>query len=185
MNLSLEHQRLLLAVAREAIARGFTEGAPWSPEPSAYPTALRVPAATFVTLERCGALRGCIGTLTAHQPLVADVAEHAFGAAFHDPRFAPLAAAEWPDTAVSISVLSPPVPLAFADEQDLLRQIRPGQDGLILEDQGHRATFLPAVWESLPEKADFWRHLKAKAGLQADHWSPTLAVKRYTATKFA
>jgi uncharacterized protein len=173
-------QRTLLEVACRAIDGGLRTGRLVSIRARDFEPALHVPRATFVTLERGGALRGCIGTLTATRPLVEDVAHAAYAAAFNDPRFPPLLQSETHDLELHISILSPPQPLTFVDEDDLLRQMRPGIDGLILEDDGRRGTFLPSVWESLPDPRSFWQHLKLKAGLPVDHWSPTLRVSRYT-----
>lgn len=173
-------QRMLLEVARRSIDAGLRTGRPVHLDAAQFEPALRVPRATFVTLQRGQALRGCIGTLTPVRPLVEDVAHAAHTAAFHDPRFPPLRSDETHDLDLHISILSPPRSLIFTDEADLLRQIRPCIDGLILEDGPCRGTFLPSVWESLPDPALFWRHLKLKAGLPADHWSPTLRVSRYT-----
>lgn len=140
--------------------------------------------ATFVTLEIGGALRGCIGVLEAIRPLVVDVARNAFAAAFEDPRFPRLTRAELPRLDIHISVLTPPEPMHFDSEADLLRQIRPGIDGLILEDRGRRGTFLPSVWEQLPKPDEFFEHLRHKAGLPGGYWSETLIVSRYTTESF-
>ena len=177
-------RQTLLAVARDSIRHGLQTGQPLRLRPDDFDPGLAAPGAAFVTLERGGGLRGCIGSLEAHRPLVTDVAENAFAAAFRDPRFPPLSPAEFDDLDIHVSVLSPPEPLKFDSEADLLSRIRPGIDGLIIEDLGHRGTFLPSVWESLPEPALFWRHLKQKAGLPPDHWSPTLRVYRYTTESF-
>lgn len=177
-------RRALLDLARASIRHGLAEHRPLAIEPLDYPPALREPRAVFVTLNREGQLRGCIGHLQACQPLAQDVAENAYAAAFRDPRFPPLGADELADLEVHISVLSPPEPLAVASQAELLARVRPGVDGLILEDDGHRGTFLPAVWESLPRPADFLRHLKVKAGLPPDYWSDALRVSRYTAEAF-
>lgn len=141
---------------------------------------LQQPGASFVTLTRHGELRGCIGSLEARRPLLEDVAENAFNAAFRDPRFLPVDRHECDQLDLHISVLSPTEPLHFRDEADLLRQLRPGIDGLVLSDGRHRGTFLPQVWEQLPDPQDFLTHLKRKAGLPAAHWSPRLKVERYT-----
>ena len=114
------------------------------------------------------------------QPLIEDVAENAWAAAFRDPRFAPLSQAEFPRLEIHISILSPPQAMSYSSQQDLLTQIRPGIDGLILEEGYRRGTFLPSVWESLPEAADFLSHLKLKAGLPANYWSDKIKVSRYT-----
>ncbi len=168
-----EQKNQLLRIARCAIER--TE----IPEASA--PELMEERATFVTLEIDGRLRGCIGMLEACRPLAEDVAENAFAAAFRDPRFPPVSPAELDDLEISISVLSPPEEMVFSSEEALLEQIRPGVDGLILQDGFRKGTFLPSVWEQLPEKASFFEHLKLKAGLAPGHWSDTLRVFRYTA----
>jgi AmmeMemoRadiSam system protein A len=182
--LGAEERRILLDLARSSIRHGLADHRPQPVEPRDYPAALREPRAAFVTLERDGQLRGCIGHLEACQTLVEDVAENAFSAAFRDPRFPPLRADELADLEVHISVLSPPEPLPVESESDLLRRLRPGIDGLILEDDGHRGTFLPAVWESLPQPEQFLAHLKRKAGLPTEYWSDSVRVSRYTAEAF-
>ncbi|MCP3866848.1 MAG: AmmeMemoRadiSam system protein A, partial [Gammaproteobacteria bacterium] len=145
------------------------------------PDSLLRPGASFVTLSLQGQLRGCIGHLEATQPLVQDVVENASLAAFSDPRFSPLTPGEFKNIEISLSVLSAPEPLLFDSEADLLGKIRPGIDGLILKEGAFRGTFLPSVWESLPEPIEFLRRLKQKAGLGADYWSDSLQVLRYTA----
>jgi len=175
-------RRLLRRVAEQAIAHGLTEGRPPDGvDLAALPASITQPGASFVTLELGGRLRGCIGSLAAREPLARDVAANAWRAAFADPRFPPLQTHEMLELAVKISVLSAPEPVEVASEAELLEVIRPGVDGLILEDGPRRGTFLPAVWEQLPDPRDFLAHLKRKAGLPADHWSPTLTVQRYTA----
>lgn len=173
--------RTLVRLARAAIARQLgldqpvSVDAPW----------LREPGAVFVTLHRNGALRGCIGSLEARRPLREDVEKNARSAAFLDPRFPPLSLREFPDVEVEVSLLSPAEPLRFSGEADLLRQLRPGVDGLILEHGAHRGTFLPQVWEQLPAPADFLAHLKRKAGLAEDFWSADLRVLRYTVRQWS
>ena len=117
----------------------------------------------------------------AHRPLGLDVAENAFRAAFKDPRFPPVTAAEYPSLRRSISVLSPQSPMAFDDEADLLRQLRPGIDGLVIADGGRRALFLPSVWSQLPDPNVFLGHLKRKAGMAEDHWSSDFKAQRFIA----
>ncbi|MEJ2344740.1 MAG: AmmeMemoRadiSam system protein A [Gammaproteobacteria bacterium] len=175
------YRDLLLQLARQAIQHGLTHSEPMAVEPQDYPAPLREPRACFVTLQLDGQLRGCIGSLEAFQPLVADLAANAHAAAFHDPRFPPLTSPEFDRLSIHISILSPPEPLAFADEQDLLEQIRPGVDGLVLSADGHRGTFLPSVWESLSDPRQFVNQLKRKAGLPPDYWSDRIEVWRYTA----
>jgi hypothetical protein len=145
---------------------------------------LRQAGATFVTLTKNGTLRGCIGSLQAARPLGIDVAENALGAAFRDPRFPALSAAEWLQVSVEVSLLSAPKPIRFADEADLLAQVEAGEDGIILEHQGRRATFLPQVWESLPDKRLFFGELVRKAGLAADTRLGRCNVSRYRVVKW-
>jgi AmmeMemoRadiSam system protein A len=130
-------------------------------------------------------LRGCIGHLEATLPLVEDVAENAFSAAFRDPRFPALRDTEYAALELHISVLTPAEPLDCNSESDLLRQMRPYQDGLILAEGLRRGTFLPSVWEQLPEPREFLRHLKRKAGLPDDYWSPSLQIYRYETESFS
>lgn len=179
----LAHQNVLLRVARESIVYGLAHDEPLPVELHDYAPPLREPRASFVTLEIAHQLRGCIGTLEAIRPLVDDVSHNAFAAAFEDPRFAPLSAAELPRLDIHISVLSVPEDFPVGSEAELLAALRPGVDGLIIEDKGHRSTFLPAVWEQLPDPRAFVRHLKRKAGFAEDYWSDTLTVKRYHALK--
>jgi len=180
-----EEERILLhKVARASIEHGIETGRPLTVDIARYPHPLREPRATFVTLNEHGRLRGCIGSLEAVRPLVEDVAHNAYAAAFSDPRFPSLQARELADLDVHISVLSPAAPMSFASEEDLIRQLRPGVDGLILEDGYHRGTFLPAVWESLPDAHDFLQHLKLKAGLPADYWSDSIRLSRYVTETF-
>lgn len=171
---------VLLAIARAAIARAL--GLP-AAEPAA-PAWLDTPGASFVTLTRHGELRGCIGSLEAWRPLGEDVAANARAAAFNDPRFPPLTAAEFPDTRIEVSLLSRPEPMHFVNEASALAQLRPEIDGVILEYGRHRATFLPQVWEQLPLPRQFLAQLKLKAGLPPDFWSDELRLSRYTVEKF-
>ncbi|MEW6119201.1 MAG: AmmeMemoRadiSam system protein B [Pseudomonadota bacterium] len=170
----------LLSLARSGIAACFAP----APQPAFSSGWLQQPGASFVTLTRGGALRGCIGTLQAHRPLGDDVRENAVAAAFRDPRFAPLSRAEFEQVRVEVSVLSPSEPLAVANEAEALDRLRPHVDGVVFEYGHARSTFLPQVWEQLPEPADFLAHLKRKAGLAADFWSDTVRLSRYTVTKW-
>jgi MEMO1 family protein len=145
------------------------------------PPLLAAPGAAFVTLRRHGALRGCIGSAVASRPLIVDVAQHAFNAAFRDWRFPRLDLLELEGMALSVSVLTPPTPMRFTDEADLLAQLRPDMDGLIIEDTGRRALFLPSVWEELPDPRAFLTLLKLKAGLPADYFSPRFVASRFRA----
>ena len=173
--------RALLSIARSAI--GAELGL--RPVAQASHATLTQPAATFVTLKLAGELRGCIGSLKPLRPLGVDVRENAIAAAFHDPRFPPLAVVEFEATSVEVSLLSADERLDVRDEEDLLARMRPGVDGLVLEYGHHRSTFLPQVWESLPEPRDFLAALKRKAGLPGDFWSPQVNVSRYGVTKWA
>jgi AmmeMemoRadiSam system protein B/AmmeMemoRadiSam system protein A len=174
-----ERGEMLTSMARAAITAKLTG----KPAHVFYPEWFKEQGATFVTLTQNGRLRGCIGSLEAHRPLGEDLLENARAAAFRDPRFAPLTAEELPRTRVEVSILTKAAPIDFKDEADLLRQLRPGVDGIILELGRHRATFLPQVWEQLPEARMFMAHLKQKAGLAADFWSNDLRVSRYSVEK--
>ncbi len=180
MSLNDADKTQLLKLAHDSIEHGLQTGQPLSVNPENYPAALAAKRASFVTLQRNGQLRGCIGMLEAIRPLVQDVAENAFAAAFRDPRFPALTRLELLGLDVHISILSAAEIMHFQSEADLLKQLKPGIDGLILQDGYHRGTFLPSVWEQLPEAEQFLRHLKQKAGLPADYWSNTLKTSRYT-----
>lgn len=141
--------------------------------------------ATFVTINKAGRLRGCIGSLGAHRTLLDDVKHNARAAAFLDPRFGPVSLREFDQITVEVSLLSKPEPIVFTDQADALRQLRPHVDGVILEHSGHRATFLPQVWESLPTPTAFLSHLKQKAGLPDTFWAPDIKLSRYTVEKWS
>lgn len=148
------------------------------------PTELRAPGAAFVTVTVDGDLNGCIGALDADEPLGAAVSRLAWDAAFADPRLPRLRADDAPHAAVKISVLGPLEPLAGVDtEDDLVRQLRPGVDGLLLVAGAHRATFLPAVWATLPDPVDFVHHLEAKAGLRPGSLPADTDCFRYEVTE--
>lgn len=170
----------LLVRARNAIALGF--GGPQLQEPD-HP-ALHQPGATFVTLTLQGELRGCIGALEAFRLLDQDVRENARAAAFRDRRFAPLGEGELAATRVEVSLLARPEPIRFATEEDAVRQLRPVIDGVIFETGRHRATFLPQVWEHLPDPRRFMTELKRKVGLDKDFWSPEVRLYRYEVQKW-
>lgn len=174
----------LLGLARQSILTGLENGKALKISISDYDDSLQQARASFVTLHRNGQLRGCIGSLEAHRPLVEDVVRNAYAAAFTDPRFKALQKNEYDKLELSISVLTPAEELAFDSQQDLIQQLRPGKDGLILQDGKHKGTFLPAVWEQLPSAESFLRHLKVKAGLNADYWSDTIRVSRYYTESF-
>lgn len=175
-----ERGAVLIAIAREAIAGSPAQAAGWREE-----AWLREPGASFVTLKLDGDLRGCIGTIDAHRPLAEDVARNARAAAFRDPRFPPVSDVELPRLEVEVSVLTPRETLAVASEAEALAQLRPGVDGIALEFNGASATFLPQVWENLPEPEAFLDALRRKAGLPARFWHPDVRLSRYTVEKFA
>ena len=170
----------LLQLARAEIAKRFWEV---MPAPPAKPW-MAEPGASFVTLTRQGELRGCIGSLEAHRPLGLDVRENALAAAFRDPRFMPLSRTEFDEIRVEVSVLSSHEPLVVASEKDALDALRPGIDGVVFKYGNSRSTFLPQVWEQLPEPAEFMAHLKRKAGLPMDFWAEEVRLSRYTVSKW-
>jgi AmmeMemoRadiSam system protein A len=176
------HDDLLLSLARRSIEEGLGQReAPPPPVPAeGWTGTLLEPAASFVTLRRLGLLRGCRGLLEPARPLFEDVWLNAWSSAYEDPRFPPLAASELDDLDIAISVLSALEPVAARSEQELLGQLEPGRHGLVLALGPRRATFLPAVWSSLPDPGRFLGELKAKAGLPRDFWSPAMEAWRYT-----
>ncbi len=187
-----ERGRALIDLARESLEQALAgddveERGPRSPDDAGEARLaawLRAPGATFVTLRRDGSLRGCIGTVRAHRPLIEDVRENARAAAFSDYRFPPVTAQELPRLRVEVSLLSTPEPLAAASEAAACAVLRPGVDGVILECAGCRGTFLPQVWEQLPEPREFLAELKRKAGLPRTFWSPDVRLWRYTVEKW-
>ena len=178
-------QARLLSIARTSIESGLEINRAPRIDLAGLDAGLRIETAVFVTLTRSGALRGCVGSLQAREPLAQAVADSAFNAAFRDRRFTPLAASEFAATRIEISVLSAAETLAAGSRRDLLQQLQPGVDGLIVEDRGYRSTFLPKVWEKIESPDEFLAQLMQKAGLAADHWSPSLVVSRYTTFTFA
>lgn len=183
--ISPEGRNSLLTVATDSIDEGLRRGHSLRVNSERFMPELRARRACFVTLLRQGRLRGCIGHLEASQPLVCDAAENAYAAAFKDPRFPPLTDFERNGLEIHISVLTPAQQLAVGSEQELLQKIRPGVDGLIIEENHHRGTFLPSVWESLPAPRDFLSQLKRKAGLPGDYWSSSIRISRYQTEAFS
>jgi uncharacterized protein len=181
--LTPEARRHLLALAFESIERGLN-GERTAIGSGRLPEALTVQRASFVTLHIESRLRGCIGTLEAVRALAEDVAANAYSAAFEDRRFPPLSRGEFARLDVHISILSAPQAIACASEAELLAQLRPQVDGLIIEEGFMRGTFLPSVWEQLPDPRDFLHHLKRKAGMPVDYWSARIRVRRYTVESF-
>lgn len=184
MDFDDDEQQALLNAARRAVEEGLKKRT-WEPGPADRKGRLGRPGAAFVTLTLDGALRGCIGSLEPTRPLIVDVAHNARAAAYGDPRFEPLSAEDVAEVEFSISVLGPTTPMVVADEADLLAQLRPDVDGLVLRLGSRRATFLPSVWEDFPEPADFVAHLKQKAGLAPGFWSPELRFERYEVEEFS
>lgn len=178
--LAIELGPVLLAHARQAIARELGLEAP----PAPVDPRLAERGASFVTLTQGGELRGCIGSLNAHRPLGQDVEDNARGAAFRDPRFAPVTVQEWPGLGVEVSLLSAPEFMEFRDETEVLARLRPGIDGVIFFNGCQKATFLPQVWEQLPEPGNFLAALKRKAGLAVDFWGPNVMVATYQVQKW-
>lgn len=178
--MSTEQGKVLLPIARAAIenalgvSRTVDESAPWLAEHGAC----------FVTLTQNGALRGCIGSLQAHRPLLDDVKSNAVSAAFHDPRFMPMRLDELGFTRVEISLLSPAEAMIFQSEEHALAQLRPGVDGVIFEFGRYRSTFLPQVWDQLPQPRQFMAHLKRKAGLPDEFWADEIRLSRYSVNKY-
>jgi len=176
----------LLALARTAIVEALgQEGG--APPPDADPPAepwLEAVGAAFVTLTLDGQLRGCIGTVEPYRSLAADVRANAVAAALDDPRFPALTPEELRRVHLSVSVLSPLAPVPCASEAEAAGALRPGLDGVVLEIAGRRATFLPQVWDQLPDARAFLRALKRKAGLKEDYWDGETRVYRYTVEKF-
>jgi len=176
-----EQGKILLPIARSAISQALNvpssadETSPWLAERGAC----------FVTLTQDGQLRGCIGSLQAHRPLLDDVKSNAVSAALRDPRFAPLAVKELEITTVEVSLLSSTQELTVCDETDALAQIRPNIDGIVFEYGRFRSTFLPQVWESLTQPRQFLGMLKRKAGLPEDFWAEGVKLSRYTVTKWS
>ena len=180
--LLVDHGDRLLEIADRAIRHVLKHKKPMPMDITAEPEALQANGASFVSLKTATKrLRGCIGSPTAHQALALDVAGNACKAAFNDPRFKPVMIDEYETLRLSISVLSPQAAMSIRDEADLLAQLRPGIDGLVIADGPKRALFLPSVWEQLAEPLVFLSHLKQKAGMAANYWSPTFRANRFIA----
>lgn len=175
-----EQGHTLLSIARAAISCAL--GLPKKADEQ--PAWLAEPGACFVTLTRHGELRGCIGSLEAHRSLLADVKGNAVSAALHDTRFMPLTKVELDDTDIEVSLLTRPQAMTFENEADALSQLRPNVDGVIFEYGRHRSTFLPQVWEQIPDPQQFMAHLKQKAGLAAGFWDEGVKLSRYSVTKW-
>jgi uncharacterized protein len=179
-----DEREILLRIAYQSIRSGLKAGQPAAISIDGLPARLSARRASFVTLHAEEKLRGCIGSLEPRTSLAENVSFNAYAAAFRDTRFQPLQANEIDTLSLDISVLSRPEMLDFDSESSLLEIVRPGIDGLILQEHDFRSTFLPSVWESLPDPAQFLGHLKLKAGLAADYWSASIRVWRYTTESF-
>ncbi len=175
---------ILLGIALDSIVSGLKYGKPVDISPEALPDKLVEVRACFVTLEQDGILCGCIGSLEPRTTLAEDTSHNAYAAAFRDPRFKPLQASDLESLTIQVSVLGKTEAIEFDSEADLVSQLRPGVDGLILQDNKFRGTFLPSVWESLPDPGKFLAHLKLKAGLPGDYWSDSIQMWRYTTESF-
>jgi len=185
IDLSTAARLRLLHIARSSIAHGLVSHQPLAIEKDDLPGILGEPLASFVTLRHQEMLRGCVGSIEPVRPLAEAVAFAAFSAAFKDTRFPPLREDELHVVNIEISVLSALEPMEVGDEASLLGQLEPGVDGLLLEDEWRRATFLPKVWEQLGAPTDFLKALKQKAGLPPDYWSETLRFRRYRTISFS
>ena len=185
MGLTTQEGQILLKLAREMITHAAKRQEPPSLDLGAISEHLRRDGASFVTLMKHGQLRGCIGSLEARRPLALDVRENAVGAAFHDPRFPPVRSEELGDLHVEVSVLSIPQPISYDGPADLIARLRPRVDGVVVERGLNRATFLPQVWEKLPDPHEFLQHLCLKAYLPSDAYChPGLDVYTYQVEKF-
>ena len=176
---------MLRKAASDAISNGLRQGCPPPVDIHGYGQALKAHRACFVTLKREQRLRGCVGSVTPSRPLIEDVVHNAYAAAFDDSRFQPLRPEEFDGLFVGISILSALEPMAASSEAALIADIRPGTDGLVLEQGERRGVFLPQVWEMLPEPADFVRELKHKAGLSKESWSDSIQAFRFAAHSFS
>ena len=179
------HGAALLSLARTSIAWRLREGSLLSVDLNIYSTELRDNRAAFVTLNKGGDLRGCVGTPSAWRPLVEDIAENAGAAAVEDRRFPPVTLSELDGIEIEISLLGVAMQIQAQTEAELVSQLRPGIDGLILRDVRRQALFLPQVWAHLENPVAFLANLKVKAGLAADYWSPSLAFERFTSVSIA
>jgi AmmeMemoRadiSam system protein A len=173
-----EQGRALLALARASIAARFAD-APPQPEASSEPW-LQAPGATFVSLHQQGDLRGCVGNIKPLPTLYESVVRNARAAAFEDSRFPPLNEAELAKTQLEVTVLSPLERVAAVSEAEALAQLRPGQDGVVLNYQGRTSVFIPQMWEEIPDPREFLLHLKRKARFPAE-WQPGMSIDRFTA----
>ena len=182
--LNLEERATLLKLARQSLINA-ANNQPAPPLPKDLPAALLAEGASFVTLTVRGRLRGCIGTLQAYQPLANDVRQRAAQAAVEDYRFPRVRPNEVDTIHIEISRLTKPVPLAYSNPSELPGLLKPHVDGVVLSDGRRRATFLPQVWQQLPDVAEFLSHLCQKMGVQSDLWRrEMLEVETYQVEEF-
>jgi len=184
-NLSETDRRMLLRVAAQSVSIHARKGMAPAISLGTFSQPLQGMGAVFVTLEQNKRLRGCIGSLQTHRALAEDVMHNAIKAGFHDHRFKPVTFNELGLLDIEIAYLSAPAALDFKDRGDLLAQLEPGRDGLILQDGQHRGTFLPKVWQSLDTPEKFMDGLMIKAKLPKNHWSDTVKILRYTTERFS
>jgi uncharacterized protein len=183
--LSEDSRRLLLKIARQSILAQLNQESESRLDLASLPPEVQAPGACFITLTRGGELRGCIGSLEARQPLAVDVQEHAGDAAFHDFRFPPLTKSELADLHIEVSVLGAPAVLNYGNSEELPGLLKPGEDGVILARGMRRATFLPQVWEKVPDPVSFLDMLCEKMGFEYDLWRrEKLNVYTYTVESF-
>lgn len=168
--LTEEEKKILLRLAREALEGGVRGEKLPKLKLATFTARLREDGASFVTLTKRGDLRGCVGALEPYQPLAEDVREHSVAAALDDFRFSPVQPAELNEISIEVSRLSVPIPLEYNSPEDLLTKLKPNVDGVILRDGRHRATFLPQVWEKLPDRVEFLENLCYKLGAEPNAW---------------
>jgi uncharacterized protein len=178
--LNKKNQNILLQLAKQSILSGIGNSKPLSIDIASYPSELKEQRASFVTLNINQQLRGCIGCLSAYRPLALDIVQNAYAAAFSDPRFPAVSKAEFPLLEYHFSILSPTSRIQFDSYEDLISQVRPGIDGLILTEGNYQGTFLPSVWEQIDSRELFIKYLLNKAGLDSDYWSDSIQISRYT-----
>lgn len=184
IDLTLEQKSRLLAIARQSISSGLRTREPLLLDRTELVGALGQELGTFVTLRREDELHGCVGSIEPKGPLAQGVAVMAYHAAVRDSRFPPLGFAELEQINIEISVLSVPTPVECNSETELLASLQPGEDGLLLEDRGQRATFLPQVWDRLDDPSEFVQQLKQKAGWPMNYWSSSIRAHRYRTISF-
>jgi AmmeMemoRadiSam system protein A len=183
-SLSPEDVDALFALADLGVRAGFAGQPTPKVEPETFLPALREPQGAFVTIEVDGELNGCIGSIVGVEPLGVVVPQLAWKAAFADPRLPPLTPAEYPSSEIKVSVLTPLEPVAAGSEAELLANVEVGRDGVLIRSGAANATFLPAMWDKLPDPLTFIRHLEAKAGLRPGHWPSHMEAWRYRSTEY-